>query len=418
MDKFCIVPFITLTTQNKGQIRNCCKSTTKLEEHKKYTPGLSKDTFWNVWNNDYIRQVRLDLINGNFIPACKRCYEEEAANGRSKRISENEVYPIENYKHIIDDCIANDGTVNSFPSCFDLHFGNLCNLKCRTCWIGASNQLANDIFKLVEQNKKLTDYLQMEYNGYDKVKFEWIQHNDEIINLMLEHYKNIEHIEISGGEPSILKEFYVILHAMVKNDQAKNITLRINHNLVQTKKEFLELLPKFKHVSLLGSLDSIGEQNEYLRYPSKWKIIKKHALYIHEYFLNVDNVDFSFNTAVSNQNIAYIPELIDWCLEHNLTLHLDPVHEPPYFKSRIMPLELKNKITEKLTDYSKSIVNDRIKKRLIQMVEMMNVSDELDNKLLVDFYQYMNQLDNLRNQKFTDVFPIWKNYFKEQYEII
>jgi len=52
------------------------------------------------------------------------------------------------------------------------------------------------------------------------------------------------------------------------------------------------------------------------------------------------------------------------------------------------------------------------------MVEMMNVSDELDNKLLVDFYQYMNQLDNLRNQKFTDVFPIWKNYFKEQDEII
>ena len=33
-----------LATQNKGQIRNCCKSTPRLEEHSKYTKGFYKDS--------------------------------------------------------------------------------------------------------------------------------------------------------------------------------------------------------------------------------------------------------------------------------------------------------------------------------------------------------------------------------------
>ena len=411
-DKFCIAPFLILATQNKGQIRNCCKSTPRLEEHSKYTKGFYKDSFWNVWNNPYIMKTRMDLTNGTYVPACKRCYDEENANGRSKRISENEKYPYEKYKHVVDNAIKENGKVDHFPISYDLHFGNICNLKCRTCWIGASNQLAKDVFKLVEKGEKLTDYLQMEYDGHDELKFRWIEQNPELINLIKQNYSVIEHMEISGGEPTILKEFFEIIEYFVEHDHAKNVTLRINTNLTNVKEHFLNLISRFKEVALLGSIDGYDKQNDFLRVPSRWQTISNNAIKLNQTFKNHNAVKFALNTAVSNQNIGYLPELLDWCSTNNLHIHLDPVHEPVYFKPRIMPNELKQEITNKLSTYIKTYTyNDTIKHRLQQMVNLMNETDSEHDKLYKDFKVYMKQLDNLRSNNFGTVFPMWEKYY-------
>ena len=412
-NKFCIAPFLILATQNKGQIRNCCKSTTKLEEHRLYTKGFYNDKFENVWNNPYIKQTRLDLFNGKTVPACKRCYDEENAGGRSKRISENEKYPYKDYKHIVDKAIEQNGRVDHFPISFDLHFGNLCNLKCRTCWIGASNQLAKDIFKLVENDEVLTDYLQMEYDGYDEMKFQWVKHNPEIINLIKKNYSVIEHMEVSGGEPMILQEYFDILKYFVDNDHAKNVSLRINTNLKNVRDDFLFLISKFKYVALLGSIDGYGEQNEFLRPPSKWHLTSANAIKIKEIFYNHPTVHFGLNTAVSNQNIGYLPELLEWCKSKDIFIHLDPVHVPHYFNPSIIPMELKKKITKKINRYLRTYTySDQIKDRLIQMVNLMNKQDDNFVKLFGDFVKYTKQLDNLRNNNFRNIFPIWKGYYE------
>lgn len=411
-NKFCIAPFLILATQNKGQIRNCCKSTTKLEDHRLYTKGFYNDAFENVWNNPYIKQTRMDLFNGKFVPACKRCYDEENAGGRSKRISENEKYPYENYKHIVDKAIEQNGRVDHFPISFDLHFGNLCNLKCRTCWIGASNQLAKDIFKLVENGETLTDYLQMEYDGYDELKFQWVKSNPEIIHLIKKNYSVIEHMEVSGGEPMILQEYFDILKFFVDKDHAKNVSLRINTNLKNVRNDFLYLISKFKHVSLLGSIDGYGKQNEFLRPPSRWKLTSSNAIKINEIFYDHPSVHFALNTAVSNQNIGYLPELLEWCKTEKIFVHLDPVHVPHYFNPSIIPNNLKKIITEKLNNYL-LIYNysDQIKDRLRQMINLMNVDDPNYIKLFRDFVDYGKQLDNLRSHDFEKVFPMWKGYY-------
>ena len=51
----------------------------------------------------------------------------------------------------------------------------------------------------------------MEYDGHDELKFRWIEQNPELINLIKQNYSVIEHMEISGGEPTILKEFFEII---------------------------------------------------------------------------------------------------------------------------------------------------------------------------------------------------------------
>ena len=118
------------------------------------------------------------------------------------------------------------------------------------------------------------------------------------------------------------------------------------------------------------------------------------------------------NTAVSNQNIGYLPELLTWCSDNKLFVHLDPVHEPIYFKPRIMPDELKKIITTKLSSYIENYTySNTIKNRLQQMINLMNDKDKDDIKLFKDFKIYMKQLDGLRKHNFVEIFPMWDGYY-------
>ena len=115
---------------------------------------------------------------------------------------------------------------------------------------------------------------------------------------------------------------------------------------------------------------------------------------------------------MSNQNIGYLPELLEWCKTEKIFVHLDPVHVPHYFNPSIIPNNLKKIITEKLNNYL-LIYNysDQIKDRLRQMINLMNVDDPNYIKLFKDFVDYGKQLDNLRSHDFEKVFPMWKGYY-------
>ena len=101
---FCILPWVHLSTRPDGSMRVCCTanaSSVGPTNDKQYggqvgilktddgkPNNLNVSDFESAWNSDYMKNVRLQMLNGEQPPSCLKCYKEEAAGHRSKRMWE------------------------------------------------------------------------------------------------------------------------------------------------------------------------------------------------------------------------------------------------------------------------------------------------------------------------------------------
>ena len=79
-DTFCVLPWIHLATRPNGDMRLCCTANASGagEDHEvgliKGDDGrpanFAKTTPMEAWNNQYMRNVRLDMLKGNKPESC------------------------------------------------------------------------------------------------------------------------------------------------------------------------------------------------------------------------------------------------------------------------------------------------------------------------------------------------------------
>ena len=76
-----------MQTEPDGKIKLCClaKSYVTNDEGSPYNFGT--DDVNEIFNSNYMRRVRKDMLNGIQVPDCQGCYDEEAAGGISQRQS-------------------------------------------------------------------------------------------------------------------------------------------------------------------------------------------------------------------------------------------------------------------------------------------------------------------------------------------
>ena len=105
---FCLLPWIHLSTRPNGHMRVCCTANassvgpTNDKEHGgevgvlKQADGkpanLNVTDLMSSWNNDYMKNVRKQMLNNEMPPSCMKCYKEEDAGHMSKRFWETEYW--------------------------------------------------------------------------------------------------------------------------------------------------------------------------------------------------------------------------------------------------------------------------------------------------------------------------------------
>ena len=82
-------------------------------------------------------------------------------------------------------------------------------------------------------------------------------------------------MNIIGGEPTIIKEFYELLEFCYKNNTLKNKIVLIHSNMTNTNKNISSWLGSMRQWTITASIDAVGLRNHYIRYPSNWNSIKK-----------------------------------------------------------------------------------------------------------------------------------------------
>ena len=421
---FCPLPWIHLATRPNGDVRVCCTANASgagaedvkdagLVKHNNQVMNLKHHTIEEVWNSDQMKLTRLQMLNNQQPTSCTKCYQEEHAGITSKRQWETVVWAD---RIDLDSIVANTGIDGSLPVVipyFDLRLGNICQLKCVMCsphdssaWI-KEWKVQYPKYKTVELKKDQQWDIEFDYTWYQKGIF---------LQSMKAQAHNIKELYFAGGEPLLIPEHYKILEFMVEAGVAKDCVLRYNSNGLELPDKLFELWNHFKQVKFNFSVDAVGEQNDYIRYPSKWDTIVQN---LHRLDATPDNIIVNIACAVQILNVSRLIELVKWKQSQQfkkinkengaglIGTHL--VYFPSYMNVRVLPLAVKETIAKDILAFVDSIdspefsSNPMGKQRWQGLVQYM-MSEDWSHKIptLVD---YLTVTDQQRSTDYTTTFP-------------
>lgn len=421
---FCPLPWIHLATRPNGDVRVCCTANAsgagKLDDKKAglikqngIEMNLRNHTIEEVWNSQFMKNIRLDMLNDRIPHSCKKCFTEESNGIISKRQWETEVWS----KRIDIESIAKntsaDGSLPVNIPYFDLRLGNTCQLKCIMCSPHDSSSWIKD---WRQQYPKYTVFeLKQDQIWNKSYDYTWYQ-KGSFLDTMKNQSSNVKELYFAGGEPLLIPEHYKILEFMISSGSSKNCILRYNSNGLELTSKLFDLWKNFKLVKFNFSIDAIEDKNDYIRYPSKWNNIVNNLDILDD---TDNNIIVNIATAVQLLNICYLPELAEWKINKNFKkINISPhgggvigthiVYFPSYLNIRVLPQAIKNLAKLKIENFIKKQTNNDFilhpfgKQRWEGIINYMNEED-WSNKLNSTL-QYLEICDANRGKNFRKTF--------------
>ena len=373
-NNFCIIPWISMTSDNAGLVRPCCKFAEKDVQGEYQTPNLKDHSYEDIWNGPEMQAIRQAFLDSKKIPECSSCWKEEAAGVFSNRQQYNTSY--------MPQINPNDysTTYAKPPRVIDLKLSNVCNFKCRMCDFSYSSLI-------LKEDKAFRGYDISDESYYLSNKILDTKNEDYFFNKIV---PNLLQIEFTGGEPFVSPEAKKIIDILSQSEYAANIMINITTNGSKVNTSILSQLEKFKSVRIGLSIDDIGPRAEYQRKGTIWETVSHNCKFFN------DNKKFYVNLhpTINNYSIWNFDKTLEWARENDLNVVTNILHGPTR-------LCIKN-----LSAYSKSKVYEKHKdnKAMVSILSYM-MQDGAD--LTEDFIRETEWIDSIRNESFKEVFPDW-----------
>ncbi len=384
---FCMFPWLHLNATPKGDIYPCCSND--------YTDpmGNTRDmTLAEAFNTDYMKQLRLNMLNGVESKICTFCYNHEKASPHSFR-----TYSLDNFKQHFDEAMSmthTDGTVDELRMrYFDIRFSNICNFKCRTCGTEFSSQWA------LEDKRT--------FNPDGPIIIHVDDQKGDVLQEILDQVDHIELAYFAGGEPLITQEHYVILEELIRKGKT-NTVLRYNTNastLKYKQHDVIDLWKHFDRVEVSCSIDHYGERAELMRHGTDWGKVEANL----KTFRSLEFVDFQLNTVLSVFNYLTLDDFYGYMIDKGLvdkqndwyhSLYM-AVH-PAYYCARALPAELKLQGREKI---AKAFTGDTSIDNLVRNAMSFTEEEDTWEEVKDQFMHNAQRLDGIRSEDLFATFP-------------
>lgn len=420
---FCIYPWIQQMVTQQGLFQLCCSANAEvLKKNESKDFYIQDDSFSDVWNSDEMKNIRKKMLNGEKVSSCEHCYYLESVNHKSWRQDANEGWftwfnQNGELNSLIERSKNNDLHVDEAPTFLDLRLGTKCNLSCRMCHPNSSSLLYKEFAAINKKDPKFDPAFFIDETVKKNFEEPWVD-NKRMWEDLESFVVTAKKIWISGGEPSVIPQNQRLINLIKEKNCAHNIEFMINTNVTKIKQEFVELIPSFKSVTVMLSIDGYGRTQEYIRYPSKWKDIDQNLKrYIQ---LLKENHSFYINlcTVIQLTNLIYLDELYDYFedLLKDLTprelervrISPIPLYLPDYFKVEAAPLSIRTIAQERLESYMKrsQIVpkNDEFKHQLDVIIQQCrNTKNYIEG--IDEYIRYNDKLDQHRKLRLKDYLP-------------
>jgi sulfatase maturation enzyme AslB (radical SAM superfamily) len=302
---FCVLPFYGIEHKPRQNLYPCCL----------------------LPNNSNVNQIQNEMLAGQRPSACQKCWTLEDQGKISDRQIKNsafDFYKNKDIRFIEEDC--RNG--NFSHQIIKLYTSNLCNSTCVTCDPTSSSAWATlrkvKTFKILDE----TTLSSMVYEDFVMLNF-------------------------VGGEPLYEERNFAVLEQLVAvNNTDCFISFTTNGSVALNERQ-QSLLRKFTNLNMCLSIDGIGKRFEYIRYPLKWNTLLDNIAFFRD-----NNIHISVSYTISNINILYYQETVDWFKSQGLEYNYNLVSYPDYFSPASLPLEIKNQLGNDIVPSATHSVTD------------------------------------------------------------
>jgi pyruvate-formate lyase-activating enzyme len=435
---FCILPWIHFATRPNGDMRLCCSAnasgagenhTVGLVKNERGQPAnFGRETPMSAWNNEYMKDVRLTMLEGKIPASCSKCIAEESKGVASKRIWETGSWMEDGID--VEELIKQteeDGTIPERLVYLDLRLGHTCNLKCVMCSPHDSSQWVGEHKKIYPlfQAKELKEQMAWDRKDFNN---KWHE-NPDFWKEMYAQIPNLKQVYFAGGEPLMIREHKWFLEEIIRQGYADKILIRYNTNGLLVDDEIIELWKKFKKVKVGFSIDAVGDRNYYIRYPSDWDTIERN---LHKLDNTPDNIQVSIATAIQILNIKHLADFAKWKITQNfkkvnlentvggiqagggiVNMHL--LYIPTFLSIRLLPAADKAEVRRSFAELANWLHENYRQdedfwknnpygwKRWQAVLDFMDAEDH--SAQLPAFKEYIETLETSRGTDFKSTFP-------------
>lgn len=415
MSKICPLPWNHLAVQQNGDYRACCQCVYPPFGKLRTQDSILKIQTHDIdqaRNSDQLIEIRKQQLTGHEPAACKLCYDQERLGQTSKRQHMLKEYSIDRIQHSDPSGIIDTA---EFPlQYWDLRFGNLCNLACRSCGPNDSSQWYDDFVELNSGQKTEFSFygsgtysLKKIYNSYvlKSQDFNYYE-SEDVWNKLNSTLDNIDRLYLTGGEPLINKSNKRILDLCIEKNIAHKITLEYNSNLTTIPDWLFKTWSKFKRVNIGCSIDAVGDLSHYIRFPSNWAKIKSNLDYLGH--TPYRNIQAKIATTISVYNILHYPDILTWLEEQNyLRIKVVPSYHmlegPPWLNVQVLPVSAKQFIEYRLQKWIAQNPNPFWAKQVSEIIAHMWAKDL--SQYLPKLKHHTLILDQTRNQNGREYLP-------------
>jgi hypothetical protein len=433
---FCMAPWTHTFLSPQAERRLCCTSREEHQFQKQYidtdydadTKQLTADDFapaklTDHWNSEYLRNIRLKLLNGQTLPQCEVCNSDKFNHNNYRKWFNY------SYGYKLDEVLAQTdetGRTTMPVVSYDYRVSNLCNFKCRMCGELFSSSIEAEKKKNNLWNPTDQPFMQKDIKAKMQ-KFQIEVAEEEFMDAIKSGV--VEEIYFAGGEPMMIAMHWNAIDYLVKHDMADQCTVRYNTNLsniTYQDKSLYEYLKHFKNWQICASIDAVGDIGEYIRKGLVWD----NWLANFKAGMSLPNAhdNMIIDLTITGPGMLSLKEIYDLSKELDVrieTKHMFAFHPGIVFSPRAWPRNVLNTYVDDLLAY----MHDAGPKQasLIGCLKSLKTQPNFEEEWPDTYHnafiygkKHHEGLDKIRNEKLTlgDIYAThddlnkWWNYDK------
>jgi pyruvate-formate lyase-activating enzyme len=395
-DIFCNVPWFHLHLNHDGGFGLCC---VQQRDPQPNPYNIHTHSIAEWYQGTVMTRYRQQMLGDTPMSVCTGCYKDEEFDNESYRLSQNWRSVIftkqaftESFKQSPhNELFREDGSYDGMPLDMHIDMGNECNLACKFCHPEFSSQIASKYKKwgIYDQD----EVLRRNWMTDDGV---WDRFLKELLTI-----KNLQSVHFMGGEPTLsprLEQFFDFFIQHGKTDFAVSFVT----NGTRYRPELLEKMLKFKRVDLDISIESILDNNYYMRQGLDKELFTKNVkLYLSH---RRENFAVCLKPVISALTAPTFPELIEFFLDNNIMMESNICWDPAYLQIATLPIDIRKGYLPKFENLLARLENlightntDMVRSRTEEK-NVLNLYSELDTVYKMLQAPEPDNADELRKQ--------------------
>jgi organic radical activating enzyme len=363
------------------------------------------------------KRQRKTMLDGGRPVECGYCWKAEDAGSISPRIALTPIYT-QMEPDIIETTAKLHWEDDVYPKYLEMSFSNKCQMKCSYCSTQNSSTLHEEIKKYGEYPLIHTDnYDQYKSHGRENLWDEDSEMYDKFWKWIRKAIMHLRVIRVTGGEPLLSEHTFKLAKFIRNHPNGKNVAFHVNSNLSVTTRRvdrFIKTMSQMESPKIYASVDTVGEQAEWIRHGLSWKTFELNLVQI----LNA-HIPVGLMVTFNLLSIPKFKEFLDYVLTlkrlGNIKLDTPYMTNPKHLSALILDDKMMQTLKDALV-YMEEQTDDSDPqkfnsgefqkfKTVVTWVEKNRLDGPELNTHRKDFKIFVDEHDRRRGASWHDAFP-------------